>query len=222
MLVGSKLMVARALLLSKGLLSAGTWPTLNASEQKRLHQALVKVFGGCMFSGWHDKMYSFALACQEHQLSAPIHLVRQLRLGLFRRVCERAPVDLLPLLVSGFRAKRSCFAAVLEDIRLFHESFLCGLVLQLIRYCRLSVAEIVTTSSFLPELYRALSADRLLQHGIKLTCRDKLTETHSLVCLNEFHPCQPHLQVGFWKTIMVLCHLSSSLRQQQDREFRNL
>ena len=59
----------------------------------------------------------------EHQLSAPIHLVRQLRLGLFRRVCERAPVDLLPLLVSGFGAKRSWFAAVVEGHSPFCASF---------------------------------------------------------------------------------------------------
>ena len=34
---------------------------------------------------------------------------------------------------------------------------------------------------------RALSAHRFVQHGINLTCRDKLTETHCPVCLNEFH-----------------------------------
>ena len=44
--VASKLLVARALLLSKRLFSAGTWPTLNASEHKKLHQARMKVIGG--------------------------------------------------------------------------------------------------------------------------------------------------------------------------------
>ena len=139
--VGSKLLVARALLLSKALFSAGTWPTLNACEHKKLHQALMKVLGACMFSGWQNKMYSFALAYQEHQLSAPIHLVRQLRLGLFRRVCERALVDLLPLLVSGFGTKRSWFAAVVEDIRLCARHFLpmahllVAIVLRSLRLC---------------------------------------------------------------------------------------
>ena len=73
--------------------------------------------------GWHNKMYSFAVAYQEYQLAAPIHLVRQLRLGLFRRVCESAPVDLLPILVSGFKAKRSWFSAVVDDLRMFARHF---------------------------------------------------------------------------------------------------
>ena len=46
------LCLARALLVSKGLFSAGTWPTLNAFEHKKLH--------------WHNTMYSFAVAYQEH------------------------------------------------------------------------------------------------------------------------------------------------------------
>ena len=136
--VDSKLLVARALLLCKGLFSAGTWPTLNASEYKKLHQALMKVFGGRIVSGWHNKMYSFVVAYQEHQLAAPIHLVRQLRLCLLRRVCERAPGHLLPLLVSGVGPSVLGFSAVVDDIRMFARHFL-----PMAHFLEASVPEIV-------------------------------------------------------------------------------
>ena len=62
-------------------------------------------------------MYSCTKAYQEYQLPAPIHLVRQLRLGLLRRVCVwnlplLVTAYLLPLHDSGIKAKRSWFSAV--------------------------------------------------------------------------------------------------------------
>ena len=272
--IASKLLVARALLLSKGLFSAGTWPTLNASEHKKLHQALMKVFGGCIVPGWHNKMYSFTAAHREHQIAAPIHLVRQLRLGLFRRVCERAPDDLLPLLVSGCKAKRSWFSAVVDDLRMFARHFLPmahfleASIPEIIAFVRASprgfsrnvanalkdvdfnhpsvwscpaVDEILSAWSCgdCDEVFlsaRALSSHRFMQHGVKLTCRDKLTETHCPVCLNEFHTrarlvvhisraspiCNSVLEEHYGPEPPELVLQAEEMSKQQDREFRRM
>ena len=272
--VPTKLLAARALLLSKGLFSAGTWPTLNASEHRKLHQAIMKVFGGCIVSGWHSKMYSFSVAHQEHHLAAPIHLARQLRLGLFRRVCERAPEDLLPLLVSGSKAKRSWFSAVVDDLRLFARHFqpmahfLEASVPEIIAFVRAAprnfsknvanalkdvgfnhpsvwscpaVDEILSAWSCgdCDEVFlsaRALSAHRFMKHGVKLTCRDKLTETHCPVCLNEFHT-RARLVVHVRRASPICCSVleehyspeppelvaqAEEVSRQQDREFRKM
>ena len=113
-----------------------------------------------------------------------------------------------------------------------------GPVLQLMRYCWLGAAETLTKSSCLPEPYQRTGS---CIHGIKLTCRDKLTETHCPFVSTSFPPehalwftsAGPALFASrdfgnVWKTIMVLStDLSSSLRaaemsKQQDREFRRL
>ena len=107
----------------------------------------------------------------------------------------------------------------------------CGLVLQLMRYCRhrsCGDCDEVFLSA------RALSAHRFMQHGIKLTCRDNLTETHCPVCLNEFHTrarlvvhvsraspiCKSVLEKHCGPEPPELVAQAEEVSKQQDREYR--
>ena len=83
---------------------------------------------------------------------------------------------------------------------------------------------------------RALSAHRFMQHGVKLTCRDKLTETHCPVCLNEFHTrarlvvhisraspiCNSVLEEQYGPEPPELVAQAEEKSKQQDREFRRM
>ena len=66
---------------------------------------LMKVFGGCIVPGWHNKNVFLHGCAWRAPNCGPHSSGEQLRLGLFRRVCERALDDLHPLLVSGCKAK---------------------------------------------------------------------------------------------------------------------
>ena len=102
-----KLQVAKAVLLSKGLFNAGTWPALHACEMKRVHSAVMDVYGHALGFGTEaGRRLSHARLLEDYRLLAPAILVLFLRVCLFLRIATKGPRLLLPLL--GLVAAPAC------------------------------------------------------------------------------------------------------------------
>ena len=117
--VSSKLHAAKAILFAKGLHLCGTWPALSATETKRLHHSVMKVYARCCLGALNADPWpqqAFRALHAQHGITAPVHLVLQARLLLLNRLLQKGPVDVIALLAASQPARRFWWAAVQADM----------------------------------------------------------------------------------------------------------
>ena len=114
-------LVARSVLLSKGLFQAGTWPALYASELSRVHSTIMKVYQA-MHEPELGERCSHQRLVSEGGVVAPGALLIHMRLRLFVRLCEKASPCILALLFEGMAHKRSWLASVWRDLQLLRDA----------------------------------------------------------------------------------------------------
>ena len=130
-----KAKIMQAVLLSKGLYNASTWPALNEREAHRVHTALFQTFTICLpkpntNSDTGNTTTSKTLLPQAQRTSykqvteqlatpTPDVLLRVLRLRLYARLVAKNRPGLYDALVRGLPARRSWLAADHDDLTCF-------------------------------------------------------------------------------------------------------
>ena len=110
--------VVEALVLSKGLHLAGTWPELNSREHDKIVSSLRRVFRQIVPNP-EGKAHNGLDAGQiQHMVDhlAPLNYVRICRVALFARICRDLSPIVITLLHATIYAPRSWLRAVLNDL----------------------------------------------------------------------------------------------------------
>ena len=113
----AKLGVIKALVLTRGLFHAGTWPCLKVSEHDRITNAIGKVYRDSFFPFVETmKPVSYHDALATLRVPLPAAMIAQARVNLLIRLIQRASTTLLCLLTAAASAERSWVCAAQRDL----------------------------------------------------------------------------------------------------------
>ena len=113
---GKRFVIARTVLLSRGLYQCAAWPSLNASEYASVHSAVMRVYRSVDGSDVPDSRLSDDALLAKNGLAAPRNLLTAARLLLFFKVVVHAPMILLVVLAHASPARRSWLSSVKNDL----------------------------------------------------------------------------------------------------------
>ena len=116
--VHKRLMVARAVMFSKGLFQAAVWPKLQAREYAAVHAQVMSILRHVLAQ---DSVKDGAFVNDNEVVRrlgamAPAGIFIESNLGFFVRCVLRQSPDLLKLIFAGRRAKRSWLAGLMADL----------------------------------------------------------------------------------------------------------
>jgi hypothetical protein len=97
--IATKTQIIQSLSLSRLLYNTETWPTLNKSQSKRFHAAVIKIYRTALLATYNSTDHlPDHLILQQTQLPHPTDLLRQRRLNYATRAYQHAPDILFAVL----------------------------------------------------------------------------------------------------------------------------
>lgn len=118
----TKVVFAKAVLLTKNSYNAGTWPILNKAEAKRFHTAVMSIYKNLDVSSYSNtNNISHREIIAQTGLTSLLVALRLQRLHLFVRAVVSGPISVLIMITEASAAKRSWIRAIITDLKWYSE-----------------------------------------------------------------------------------------------------